>query len=46
MEGLKGDQVATLVERVLALTSDELSQGAMITLAEGKVRIKLLPVSK
>lgn len=46
MEGLKADQVAALIERVLVLASDELSQGAMITLAEGKVRIKLLPVAK
>lgn len=46
MEGLKADQVASLVERVLALASDELNQGAMITLAEEKVRIKLLPVSR
>lgn len=46
MEGLKADQVVLLVERVLALASDELNQGAMITLTDGKVRIKLLPVSK
>ena len=46
MEGLKADQVVALVERVLALASEELNQGAMITLADGKVRIKLLPVSK
>jgi hypothetical protein len=46
MEGQKADQVVALVERVLALASDELNQGAMITLADGKVRIKLLPVSK
>lgn len=46
MEGLKADQVASLIERVLALASDELKQGAMITLADGKVRIKLLPISK
>ena len=46
MEGQKADQVALLIERVLALASDELNQGAMITLSEGKVRIKLLPVSR
>ena len=46
MEGQKADQVVALVERVLALASEELNQGAMITLADGKVRIKLLPVSK
>ena len=46
MEGQKADQVVTAIERVLALASDELDQGAMITLADGKVRIKLLPISK
>ncbi len=46
MEGLKADQVVALVERVLALASEELNQGAMITVADGKVRIKLLPVAK
>ena len=46
VEGLKSDQVAELVERVLALASDEIQQGAMITLAEGKMRIKLLPIAK
>ena len=46
MEGQKADQVVTAIERELALASDELDQGAMITLADGKVRIKLLPISK
>jgi predicted nuclease of predicted toxin-antitoxin system len=46
MEGQKADQIVALVERVLALASDELNQGAMITVVDGKVRIKLLPVSK
>lgn len=46
MEGLKANQVASLVERVLALASEEINHGAMITVADGKVRIKLLPVTK
>ncbi len=46
MEGQKADQVALLIERVLALASDELKQGAMITVAAGNIRIKLLPVAK
>lgn len=46
MEGLKAEQVASLVERVLALVSDELKQGAMVTLADEKVRIKLLRTFK
>ena len=36
MEGQKADQVALLIERVLALASDELKQGAMITVAAAK----------
>jgi hypothetical protein len=35
-----------LIERVLALASGELKDGAMITVAGGKIRIKLLPISK
>lgn len=46
MEGLKAEQFASLIERVLALAGEELNLGAMITLADGKVRIKLLPVSR
>ena len=46
MQGLKADQVATLIERVLALASDELGQGAMVTVADAKIRIKRLPVTK
>lgn len=46
MQGLKAEQVATLVERVVALASGELSQGAMVTLSDGKIRIKLLPITK
>jgi predicted nuclease of predicted toxin-antitoxin system len=45
-EGLKAQQVASLIERVLTLTRDELNHGALITVADGKIRIKLLPVSK
>ena len=40
-ETVRGD---SLVERVLTLASDDLNQGAMITLSEGKVRIKRLPM--
>jgi predicted nuclease of predicted toxin-antitoxin system len=45
-EGLKAEPVALLIERVLALASGELKDGAMITVAGGKIRIKLLPISK
>jgi predicted nuclease of predicted toxin-antitoxin system len=46
MQGLEADRVATLIDRVLALAGDELGQGAMVTLVDAKIRIKLLPVTK
>jgi predicted nuclease of predicted toxin-antitoxin system len=46
MQGLKADQAATLIERVLALAGDELGQGAMVTVADAKIRIKRLPITK
>lgn len=46
MQGLKAEPIATLIERVLELARDELNQGAMVTLADGKIRIKLLPITK
>lgn len=46
MQGLKADQVATLIERVLTLASDELRQGAMVTVADAKIHIKRLPITK
>lgn len=45
-EGLKAEPVASLIERVLALASAELKHGAMVTVADGKIRIKRLPISK
>lgn len=45
-EGLKATPVALLIERVLALASGELKDGAMVTVVDGKIRIKLLPISK
>jgi predicted nuclease of predicted toxin-antitoxin system len=45
-EGLKAEPVALLIERVLALASAELKHGAMVTVADGKIRIKRLPISK
>lgn len=44
-EGLKAEPVTSLIERVLALASDELRHGAMVTIADGKIRIKRLPIA-
>lgn len=46
MEGQKAEHLAPLIINVLSMAKDEINQGAMITLAKGKVHIKLLPISK
>jgi predicted nuclease of predicted toxin-antitoxin system len=46
MEGLKADQVATLIEQVFAVAGNALALGAMVTVLDGKIRIKHLPIVK
>jgi predicted nuclease of predicted toxin-antitoxin system len=46
MEGLKADQVATLIEQVFAVAGSALALGAMVTVLDGKIRIKHLPIVK
>ena len=46
MEGQKAEHLSPLIINVLSIAKDEINQGAMITLAKGKVHIKLLPISK
>jgi len=46
MEGLKADRVASLIEQVFAVASNALALGAMVTVLDGKIRIKHLPIVK
>ena len=46
MEGLKADQVASLIEQVFAVAGNALALGAMVTVLDGKIRIKHLPIVK
>ncbi len=46
IEGLRGGDLALLVERVLALCLDDLRKGAMITVSESRVRVRLLPLAR
>lgn len=46
MEGLKADQVASLIERVFAVAGNDLTLGSLITVAGQKIRIKRLPIAK
>jgi len=45
-EGLKAVQLAALVQRVLLLAGAELDAGAMVTVANDKIRIKQLPIAR
>lgn len=45
-EGLKAIQIATLLQRVFAVAGNELALGAMVTVLDGKIRIKHLPIVK
>lgn len=46
MQGLKAEHATTLLERVLDLACQELNQGAMVTVSDGKIRVKFLPITR
>lgn len=46
MEGLKADRVVSLIEQVFAVAGNALALGAMVTVLDGKIRIKHLPIVK
>ena len=46
IQGLRGVDFALLVERVLALCHDDLRAGAMVTVDEHSVRVRLLPLQR
>ena len=44
IEGLRGDRVAIIVHAVIERCNEELKSGAMVTVQENKVRVRLLPL--
>jgi predicted nuclease of predicted toxin-antitoxin system len=44
IEGLRAEQLADLLERVLERCRDDLKSGAMVTVTESGVRIRRLPL--
>lgn len=46
MQGLKAEKATALIARVLDLTGEELAHGAMVTVSDGKIRVKFLPVTR
>lgn len=45
-EGLKSPEIASLIQRVFTLAGADLARGALLTVANGKLRIKHLPITK
>ncbi|HEY5315406.1 MAG TPA: DUF5615 family PIN-like protein [Pirellulales bacterium] len=46
VEGLKGDQLAAILVQVIAIAGAELSSGAVISVTEGRIRVRSLPVGR
>lgn len=46
MEGLKADRLASLIEQAFSVAGNDLTQGAMVTVLDGRIRIKRLPIIK
>ncbi len=44
IEGLKGDQLAALLVRVLESCRDDLTRGALVTVTETSIRLRRLPI--
>ena len=44
IEGLRAAELATLLQVVLALCGEDLEQGAVVTIQEGRLRVRRLPL--
>jgi len=44
LEGLKGVELSTLLQKVLAKVTDDLLRGALVTVTEKSIRLRHLPV--
>ncbi len=45
IEGLKGNDVADLIEQVVAAAASELKAGALVTVTKTGIRVRLLPLA-
>ena len=43
-EGLKGDELAALLNDVLRVARNELTQGAAVSVTETRIRVRMLPL--
>jgi predicted nuclease of predicted toxin-antitoxin system len=44
IEGLKGDQLATILHQVVNTAGGELAAGAAVSVTESRIRVRLLPL--
>ena len=44
IEGLKGEQLATILIQVVATATAELSAGAVVSVTENRIRVRSLPI--
>jgi hypothetical protein len=43
-EGLRGADMAALIQQIITRVGDQLADGALVTVAEGRVRMRRLPL--
>jgi predicted nuclease of predicted toxin-antitoxin system len=46
IEGLKGDQLAKILQQVIATAGADLSNGAVVSVTEGRIRVRSLPIGR
>lgn len=46
IEGLKGEQVAAVLSQVVAVAGAELEVGAVVSVTERRIRVRLLPIGR
>jgi predicted nuclease of predicted toxin-antitoxin system len=46
IEGLKGEQLAVLLARVLAAAGTEIAAGAVVSVTARRIRVRLLPIGR
>jgi len=44
MQGLKGEPLATILQRVLTVAGTELEAGAVVSVTTDRIRVRLLPI--
>jgi predicted nuclease of predicted toxin-antitoxin system len=46
MEGLKGIQLAAIIEKVMLTAGAELAAGALVSITPGRMRVRTLPIGR